>query len=80
MLMFLISLTFWLIPSKDTILMSFQLLDKKQHERILSPFKKVVKWVEDTRSATAPYFDEVHEKLFKSKIGIQESLAAVSRN
>ncbi|PWA49796.1 S-crystallin, Glutathione S-transferase (GST) [Artemisia annua] len=60
--------------------MELELLDKKQHERIFSPFKKVVKWVEDTRSATAPYFDEVHEKLFKSKIGIQESLAAVSRN
>ncbi|PWA34112.1 S-crystallin, Glutathione S-transferase (GST) [Artemisia annua] len=54
--------------------MELELLDKKQHERILSPFKKVVKWVEDTRSATAPYFDEVHEKLFKSKIGFQEIL------
>ena len=60
--------------------MSFQLLDKKQHERILSPFKKVLKWVEDTKTATMPYFDEFHDKLFKAKIGIREQLAAKSGN
>nr|GFB61497.1 glutathione S-transferase T1-like [Tanacetum cinerariifolium] len=34
----------------------------------------------DTKSATMPYFDEVHDKLFKAKIGIREQLAAKSGN
>nr|GEY80079.1 glutathione S-transferase T1-like [Tanacetum cinerariifolium] len=48
--------------------MELELLSEKDHERIFSPFKKVLKWVEDTKSATMPYFDEVHDKLFKAKI------------
>ncbi|GJZ85168.1 glutathione S-transferase T1 [Tanacetum coccineum] len=48
------------------------------HERIFSPYTKVVKWIEDTKSVIAPYFDEVHEKIFKAKITFQEQLAARS--
>nr|GEY14645.1 glutathione S-transferase T1-like [Tanacetum cinerariifolium] len=33
---------------------------EKDHDRILSPYKKVVQWIEDTKGATTPHFDEVH--------------------
>ncbi|CAH1451418.1 unnamed protein product [Lactuca virosa] len=48
-------------------IMQLQLLSEKECERILSPFKKVVEWIEDTKKATAPHFDEVHEFLFKAQ-------------
>lgn len=36
------------------------------------------KWIEDIRSATAPYFDEVHEHLFESQKGIREKMVTQS--
>ncbi|KAL7597214.1 hypothetical protein Lser_V15G27662 [Lactuca serriola] len=54
--------------------MQLELLSEKDYNRILSPYKKVKKWIEDTRSATAPYFDEVHEHLFESQKGIREKM------
>ncbi|XP_019171132.1 PREDICTED: glutathione S-transferase T1-like isoform X2 [Ipomoea nil] len=44
-----------------------QVVDEKDHDRILSPFKKVVKWIEDVKEATAPHFDEVHTTLYNVK-------------
>ncbi|KAI7728094.1 hypothetical protein M8C21_030643 [Ambrosia artemisiifolia] len=38
-----------------------QLLSEELHDRILSPYKKVLQWVEDTKTATAPHFEEIHE-------------------
>ncbi|KAL8244900.1 hypothetical protein R6Q59_011158 [Mikania micrantha] len=58
--------------------MELQLLSEKDHDRILSPFKKVLQWVEDTKSATAPHFEEIHGVLFKAKKDIGEVLATKS--
>ncbi|KAI3707013.1 hypothetical protein L6452_25169 [Arctium lappa] len=56
-------------------LMQLELLSEEDRNRILSPYKKVVQWMEDTKRATAPHFDEVHRVLFKAKKGIRESVA-----
>ncbi|CAI9288887.1 unnamed protein product [Lactuca saligna] len=58
--------------------MQLQLLSEKDCHRILSPYKKVKKWIEDIRSATAPYFDEVHEHLFESQKGFREKMVTHS--
>ncbi|VFR01878.1 unnamed protein product [Cuscuta campestris] len=39
----------------------------KNGERILSPYKKIANWIDDTKEATAPHFHEVHSVLFKVK-------------
>ena len=49
-----------------------QVLDEKDRIRILTPYKKVLKWIEDTRTATNPHFDEVHNILYKAKRKFQE--------
>ncbi|XP_020599944.1 glutathione S-transferase T1-like [Phalaenopsis equestris] len=36
-------------------------------ERILRPHPKILQWVENVKKATNPYFDEVHEALYKMK-------------
>ncbi|KAJ0818498.1 putative glutathione transferase [Helianthus annuus] len=47
--------------------MELELLSEELHDRILSPYKKVLQWVEDTKSATAPHFEEIHGVLFKTR-------------
>ncbi|KAJ0480066.1 putative glutathione transferase [Helianthus annuus] len=47
--------------------MELELLSEELHDRILSPYKKVLQWVEDTKSATAPHFEEIHGVLFKMR-------------
>lgn len=49
-----------------------QVLDEEICERILSPHKKVLKWIEDTRDATQPHFDEIHAIIFKVKQKLQQ--------
>ncbi|KAG6600558.1 Glutathione S-transferase T1, partial [Cucurbita argyrosperma subsp. sororia] len=44
-----------------------QLLDEKDWNRILGPHLKVREWIENTRNATNPQFDEVHRPLYKLK-------------
>lgn len=44
-----------------------QLLDEKDHDRIIGPYKKVQQWIESTKNATKPHFDEVHNVLYKLK-------------
>ncbi|CAH1451420.1 unnamed protein product [Lactuca virosa] len=58
--------------------MQLELLSERDYHRILTPYKKVKKWIEDIRSATAPYFDEVHEHLFESQKGIREKMVTHS--
>ncbi|XP_010255416.1 PREDICTED: glutathione S-transferase T1 [Nelumbo nucifera] len=48
-------------------IMQLELLDEKDLDRILYPHKKIVQWIEDTRNATRPHFDEVHKILFRAK-------------
>lgn len=42
-------------------------MHEKDRIRILGPHKKVLKWIEDTRIATSPHFEEAHKILFKAK-------------
>ncbi|XP_004503735.1 glutathione S-transferase T1-like [Cicer arietinum] len=49
-------------------IMQLQLLDEKDHDRILGPHKKVQQWIESTKSATKPHFHEVHNVLYKLKL------------
>ncbi|XP_040990384.1 glutathione S-transferase T1-like isoform X2 [Juglans microcarpa x Juglans regia] len=61
-------------------IMQLEVLDEKDHSRILGPHKKVQQWIEDTRNATRPHFDEVHTILYKakSKLAVQRSVRANS--
>ncbi|GMN32164.1 hypothetical protein TIFTF001_003545 [Ficus carica] len=53
-------------------IMQLELLDDKDRVRMLAPHKKVQQWIENTKTATSPYFDEVHNVLFKVKARFQE--------
>ncbi|KAK6117079.1 hypothetical protein DH2020_049124 [Rehmannia glutinosa] len=48
-------------------IMQLELVDEKDRERILGPHQRVLKWIDDTKNATRPHFDEVHSILFKVK-------------
>ncbi|KAK6935377.1 Glutathione S-transferase, N-terminal [Dillenia turbinata] len=52
--------------------MQLELLDEKEKIRILGPYKKVQQWIESTKNATMPYFEEVHAILFKVKENLQK--------
>nr|XP_043614107.1 glutathione S-transferase T1-like [Erigeron canadensis] len=53
-------------------IMELELLLQEDHDRIFSPYKKVLQWVEDTKSATAPHFDDVHRDLYDQQKGYRE--------
>ncbi|KAF7810269.1 glutathione S-transferase T1-like [Senna tora] len=53
-------------------LMQLEVLDEKDRSRILAPYKKVLQWIENTRTATNPHFDEVHNILYKAKKKFQD--------
>ncbi|OAY59823.1 glutathione S-transferase T1 [Manihot esculenta] len=53
-------------------IMQLEVLDENDRSRILAPYKKVQQWIEDTRQATRPHFDEVHKILFKAKARLQK--------
>ncbi|KAG6577187.1 Glutathione S-transferase T1, partial [Cucurbita argyrosperma subsp. sororia] len=53
-------------------IMQLELLDEKDRSRILGPYQKVREWVENTRNAANPHFDEVHKLLFKLKATLQK--------
>ncbi|CAK9324150.1 unnamed protein product [Citrullus colocynthis] len=53
-------------------IMQLELLDEEDRNRILGPHQKVREWVENTRNATNPHFDEVHKLLFKLKETLQK--------
>lgn len=48
-----------------------QVLEEKDRSRLLGPHKKVQQWIENTRNATRPHFDEVHKVIFKVKEKLQ---------
>ena len=48
-------------------LMQLEVLDEKDRERFLGPYKKVQQWIKHTRNATSPHFDNVHNILMKVK-------------
>nr|AFK36240.1 unknown [Lotus japonicus] len=61
-------------------IMQLELLDEKDRDRILGPHKKVQQWIESTKNATRPHFDEVHNVLYKlkTKLSVQQSKRADS--
>ncbi|KAK9036570.1 hypothetical protein V6N11_078565 [Hibiscus sabdariffa] len=48
-------------------IMQLEVLDETDRDRLLGPYKKVEQWIENTRSAANPHFDEVHKILIKAK-------------
>ena len=50
-------------------------MDEKLQKLILDPYAKVRKWVEDTRKAIQPHFDEIHVAFFQMKEMIKKALA-----
>ncbi|XVE64853.1 hypothetical protein DITRI_Ditri07aG0135200 [Diplodiscus trichospermus] len=52
-------------------LMQLEVLDEKDRMRLLGPHKKVQQWIENTRNAMQPHFDEVHKVLMKVKEKLQ---------
>ncbi|KAG4398281.1 hypothetical protein AAZX31_08G013500 [Glycine max] len=59
-------------------LMQLEVLDEKDHSRILSPYKKVLQWIEDTRTATNPHFEEVHNILYRAKKKFEQQRSRVA--
>ena len=56
----------------DQVVPFIQVLEDEDRVRILGPHKKVQQWIEDTKNATSPHFDQVHKILFKAKARFQE--------
>ncbi|XP_022760027.1 glutathione S-transferase T1-like [Durio zibethinus] len=52
-------------------IMQLEVLDENDRTRLLGPHKKVQQWIENTRKATQPHFDEVHDILMKVKEKLQ---------
>ncbi|KAK4728729.1 hypothetical protein R3W88_021717 [Solanum pinnatisectum] len=48
-------------------IMQLEILDEKDREQIIGPYKRVLKWIDDTKNAMEPHFQEVHVILFKAK-------------
>ncbi|KAH6835021.1 glutathione S-transferase THETA 1 [Perilla frutescens var. hirtella] len=48
-------------------IMQLELVNEKDRERILGPHQRVMKWIDDTKNATRPHFDEVHSVIYKVK-------------
>uniref|UniRef100_A0A2C9WBR6 glutathione transferase n=1 Tax=Manihot esculenta TaxID=3983 RepID=A0A2C9WBR6_MANES len=45
-------------------IMQLELLDENDRNRILGPYKKVQQWIENTKNAINPQFDELHGALY----------------
>ncbi|KAL6550002.1 hypothetical protein OROMI_020490 [Orobanche minor] len=54
-------------------------VDENDRGRILGPHKRILKWIEDTRNATAPYFDEIHAIMAPVKEKLRELKVQVSK-
>ncbi|RVW16386.1 hypothetical protein VitviT2T_001988 [Vitis vinifera] len=53
-------------------IMQLEILGDRERNRILGPYKKVQQWIENTKNATRPHFDEVHALLFGFKARLQK--------
>ncbi|KAK4400840.1 Glutathione S-transferase T1 [Sesamum angolense] len=60
-------------------IMQLEVADEKDRDRILGKHKKVLKWIEDTKNATTPYFDEFHSLLPLAKEKLKELKAQASK-
>lgn len=61
-------------------IMQLEVLDDEDKERIVSPYKKVLKWIDDTKKATEPHFDEAHTVLFNVKEKYKQQRSAAAAN
>ncbi|KAK9927227.1 hypothetical protein M0R45_024420 [Rubus argutus] len=61
-------------------IMQLELLDENDRSRILGPHKKVLEWIENTKTATRPHFEEVHQILYRAKTRFQEQRSMGSNN
>ncbi|KAJ9147912.1 hypothetical protein P3X46_030026 [Hevea brasiliensis] len=54
-------------------IMQLELLDENERNRFLGPYKKVQQWIENTKNAINPQFDEMHGALYQlsAKMGKQ---------
>ncbi|KAJ8526911.1 hypothetical protein K7X08_029388 [Anisodus acutangulus] len=76
---------FWLGSGQPSIadlslvceIMQLEVLDEKDRERRIVPYKRVLKWIDDTKNAMEPHFQEVHLILFKAKERFQKQKYAV---
>ncbi|XP_027917101.1 glutathione S-transferase T1-like isoform X2 [Vigna unguiculata] len=59
-------------------LMQLEVLDEKNRSRILSPYKKVLQWIDDTRAATNPHFEEMHNILYRAKKKFEQQRSRVA--
>ncbi|KAK7369676.1 hypothetical protein VNO80_11719 [Phaseolus coccineus] len=59
-------------------LMQLEVLDEKDRSRILSPYKKVLQWIDDTRAATNPHFEEVHNILYRAKKKFEQQRSRIA--
>ncbi|XP_024170880.1 glutathione S-transferase T1 [Rosa chinensis] len=61
-------------------IMQLELLDENDRIRILGPHKKVLEWIENTKNATRPHFEEVHQVLYRAKTRFQEQRSMGANN
>ncbi|GAU19461.1 hypothetical protein TSUD_77050 [Trifolium subterraneum] len=61
-------------------LTQLEVLDEKDRGRILSPYKKVLGWIEDTRTATNPHFEEMHNILYRAKKKFQQQRSRIAES
>ncbi|ESW32045.1 hypothetical protein PHAVU_002G288500 [Phaseolus vulgaris] len=59
-------------------LMQLEVLDEKDRSRILSPYKKVLQWIDDTRASTNPHFEEVHNILYRAKKKFEQQCSRIA--
>ncbi|OAY59822.1 glutathione S-transferase T1 [Manihot esculenta] len=46
-------------------IMQLELLDENDRNRFLEPHKKIQQWIENTKNAIKPYFEELHDVLYQ---------------
>ncbi|KAL0371780.1 UNVERIFIED_CONTAM: Glutathione S-transferase T1 [Sesamum calycinum] len=61
-------------------IMQLEVADEKDRDRILCEHKRILKWIGDTKNATAPYFDEIHSILPSIKENLKELKAEQANN
>ncbi|XP_039136577.1 glutathione S-transferase T1-like, partial [Dioscorea cayenensis subsp. rotundata] len=59
-------------------IMQLEILDEKDHERILGPHGKILEWVGNVKAATSHYFEEVHAFLYRLKAKLQRQRSSMS--
>ncbi|KAK4435314.1 Glutathione S-transferase T1 [Sesamum alatum] len=60
-------------------IMQLEFADEEERDRILGPHKRILKWIEDTKNATAPYFDEIHSMMAPIREKLKELKVQASK-